>query len=334
LATPITVKFEQLRPGEGYDPRKEAPNFGPVWQGGEWHIRDITNTMTTVAFFLLKHAAQNREHWLQRFYEIEKDAVRPRKSGELAGFEFYWNTQPPASDEKAKRLVEILKTGGVELNQDLASGFYLRNRIFVKIAQPYGSFAKALLELQHYPDLRDSSGQPIRPYDVTAHSLALLMDVKVEPIYAPFKEFANNGVIKSTSHANPYDSKGIKFALYKSHVPAFDEGWTRWILDRQFAQPMPYSSLEDAEARRGNLRAKYDSIIIPDQPRAAILSGHRRIQPYGMAGGAGAALGRNSVERAGGSVIELGGTDKAEMQPGDCFVVETPGGGGYGKIVS
>src|SRR5881227_2452893 len=75
LATPITVKFEQLRPGEGYDPRKEAPNFGPVWQGGEWHIRDITNTMTTVAFLLLKHAAQNREHWLQRFYEIEKEAV-------------------------------------------------------------------------------------------------------------------------------------------------------------------------------------------------------------------------------------------------------------------
>src|SRR6476659_1227168 len=86
LATPINVRFDQLRPGEGYDPRKEAPNFGPVWQGGEWHIRDITNTMTSVAFLLLKHAAQNREHWLQRFYEIEKEAVRPRKSGEIAAF--------------------------------------------------------------------------------------------------------------------------------------------------------------------------------------------------------------------------------------------------------
>src|SRR5256885_11692427 len=75
LATPITVKFEQLRPREGYDPRKEAANFGPVWQGGERHIRDITRTMSTVALFLLKNAAQNREHWLQRFYEIEKEAV-------------------------------------------------------------------------------------------------------------------------------------------------------------------------------------------------------------------------------------------------------------------
>jgi hypothetical protein len=77
------VKFEQLRTGEGYDPKKETPSFGPVWPGGEWHIRDITNTMTMVAFQLLKHAAQNREHWLQRFYQIEKEAVRPRKPGEL-----------------------------------------------------------------------------------------------------------------------------------------------------------------------------------------------------------------------------------------------------------
>src|SRR2546421_3816370 len=83
LATPITVRFEQLQSREGYDPQKESANFGPVWRGGEWHIRDITNTMTTVAFFLLKNAAQNREHWLQRFYEIEKEAVRPRKNGEL-----------------------------------------------------------------------------------------------------------------------------------------------------------------------------------------------------------------------------------------------------------
>ena len=64
---------------------------------------------------------------------------------------------------------------------------------------------------------------------------------------------------------------------------------------------------------------------------AAILSGHRRIPPYGMAGGGSGALGRNSVERNDGSVLTLGGTDKAEMQPGDVFVIETPGGGGYGN---
>jgi 5-oxoprolinase (ATP-hydrolysing) len=63
---------------------------------------------------------------------------------------------------------------------------------------------------------------------------------------------------------------------------------------------------------------------------AAVLSGHRRIPPYGMAGGEPGKVGRNRVERAGGGVLELRGADKAEMSPGDVFVIETPGGGGYG----
>ncbi len=63
---------------------------------------------------------------------------------------------------------------------------------------------------------------------------------------------------------------------------------------------------------------------------AAILSGHRRIPPYGLEGGASGALGRNSVERADGSVVELQGTDRIDMRPGECFIIETPGGGGFG----
>jgi 5-oxoprolinase (ATP-hydrolysing) len=63
---------------------------------------------------------------------------------------------------------------------------------------------------------------------------------------------------------------------------------------------------------------------------AAILSGHRRIPPYGMAGGEPGKVGRNWVERADGSTLQLGGADKAELVPGEVFVIETPGGGGYG----
>ncbi|MFN0302909.1 MAG: hydantoinase B/oxoprolinase family protein [Burkholderiales bacterium] len=63
---------------------------------------------------------------------------------------------------------------------------------------------------------------------------------------------------------------------------------------------------------------------------AAILSGHRRRAPHGMAGGEAGASGRNWVERADGSRVELAGADKADMQAGDVFVVESPGGGGFG----
>jgi 5-oxoprolinase (ATP-hydrolysing) len=63
---------------------------------------------------------------------------------------------------------------------------------------------------------------------------------------------------------------------------------------------------------------------------AAILSSHRKVAPFGVAGGMPGALGRNWVERADGSRLDLSGTDKAEMAVGDVFVIETPGGGGYG----
>ena len=64
---------------------------------------------------------------------------------------------------------------------------------------------------------------------------------------------------------------------------------------------------------------------------AAIVSGHRRVPPYGMAGGDPGMVGRNYIERAVGSIEELTGTDMADMNPNDVFVIETPGGGGYGK---
>ncbi|SFF13370.1 hydantoinase B/oxoprolinase family protein [Streptomyces mirabilis] len=60
------------------------------------------------------------------------------------------------------------------------------------------------------------------------------------------------------------------------------------------------------------------------------LSQHRRVPPYGMAGGEPGALGANRVERADGTVTELGASDTADVGPGDVLVIETPGGGGYG----
>ncbi|KOG58343.1 5-oxoprolinase [Streptomyces antibioticus] len=61
------------------------------------------------------------------------------------------------------------------------------------------------------------------------------------------------------------------------------------------------------------------------------LSQHRRVPPYGMAGGAPGALGANRVEHADGTVTDLGGSGSVDVGPGDVLVIETPGGGGYGR---
>ncbi|HLP90563.1 MAG TPA: hydantoinase B/oxoprolinase family protein [Nostocaceae cyanobacterium] len=65
---------------------------------------------------------------------------------------------------------------------------------------------------------------------------------------------------------------------------------------------------------------------------AGILANHRLISPFGLNGGEGGKVGRNYVERSNGNIEELGSKAVVEMNPGDIFVIETPGGGGYGAI--
>jgi 5-oxoprolinase (ATP-hydrolysing) len=64
---------------------------------------------------------------------------------------------------------------------------------------------------------------------------------------------------------------------------------------------------------------------------AAILSNNRLHAPFGMAGGQPGQVGRNLVQRADGSIEQLGHIGKTDMAPGDVFIIETPGGGGYGE---
>jgi 5-oxoprolinase (ATP-hydrolysing) len=65
---------------------------------------------------------------------------------------------------------------------------------------------------------------------------------------------------------------------------------------------------------------------------ANIISSHRQIPPYGLKGGGPGSVGNNRVEHTDGSVTQLSGTDQIELKQGDVFVIETPGGGGYGSI--
>ncbi|MGA9996929.1 MAG: M14 family zinc carboxypeptidase [Pyrinomonadaceae bacterium] len=308
LATPITVKPSDLAAREGYDARKASANFPDPWPGGEWHLRDITNYMTTAAFALLNHAAVHRAEWLQRFYEIGKDAVRPRKNGELFGFIIEEN-----GDEGSHFLSDVLFRAGVDV-EGIASSVsrgkrteYANGTSFVRLDQPYGGFAKSLLERQAYPNLRDASGNPIQPYDVTAHTLSLLAGAEVHPVYAPFR-YTQPGPMLSAIHQRKRAYLGnVSIGIYKSNVPSIDEGWTRWIIEQwsyHAQDKKDYVSLGDARVRAGSLRADFDAIIIPDQSPRAILNGYRPgTMPTELTGD----LGAEGVRRL-REFVEQGGT--------------------------
>ena len=62
-----------------------------------------------------------------------------------------------------------------------------------------------------------------------------------------------------------------------------------------------------------------------------VVASRRDIAPFGLAGGADGAPGRQWVDHADGTTTTMGGRDRCELAPGDVFTIETPGGGGYGK---
>ncbi|MGI8468491.1 MAG: M14 family zinc carboxypeptidase [Pyrinomonadaceae bacterium] len=308
LATPIKVEFNQLREGLGYNPKVESANFSPVWKGGEWHLRDITNYMTTAAFLLLKHAADNREEWLSRFYAIGKEAVRPRKDGELFAYII----------EKGNSLFdESLIRAGVKV--EYAGKFTFDGKTYpdftpvIRLDQPYADFAKAMIEPEIYPDLRDEKGQPIPPYDVTAHNLALLTGAKVVKVFHPFQipdtpKFGSG--IGSGSGCGCGSSSGgdctIHYATYHSQVPSMDEGWTRWVIDTTpeiHNGCVKYLSIYDKEIRAGSI-GRNRTITFPDQSPNQILNGYTKgSMPDEYTGG----IGKEGVENL-KKFVEAGGT--------------------------
>ncbi len=64
---------------------------------------------------------------------------------------------------------------------------------------------------------------------------------------------------------------------------------------------------------------------------ASILSSHRTVAPFGLAGGEPGATGCNRLVKADGATVSLGSQAQIEVEPGDRLIIETPGGGGYGS---
>ncbi|MGH9315365.1 MAG: hypothetical protein ACRD1S_19450, partial [Vicinamibacterales bacterium] len=108
-----------------------------------------------------------------------------------------------------------------------------------------------------------------------------------------------------------------RVGLYKSWVASMDEGWARFVLE-QFS--VPYLSLHDKDVRAGNLRARLDAIVLPDQSAKEIIEGHAAgTMPAEYVGGVGVAgvAALKAFVEAGGTLIAIdGATDVAIQQFG------------------
>ena len=276
LATPLLLDVGDLRGRRGFDAATSSWNFPWPWEGGEWGLPDIVDYMEAGVLALLRNAARNRPFWLENFYRINERAVEK------------WDTWPeawiiPGNQENEAGLsyvLRILTMGDVEVRRATAPFRALGRRFpegswIVPMNQPYAAFAQTMLEIQVYPDLREyPGGPPRRPYDVTAHTLGLLMDVETVPLEAlPAIPLSDPVEIPEWSFTPPGGLAGpdaTRVGVYKSWQEPIPEGWTRWVLDQH---GIAYDTIHDARMRAGDLESDLDVLLFQTQDPASIREG-------------------------------------------------------------
>ncbi len=185
MASPLDVPFAELEGSRDFDPKQPAWNYPSPWPGGRWTLRDIVDYELSATRALLGHAASQREFWLRNFTDV---LGRAASRTDLHAFVLTGVKDPFA----LVKLVDILRRGSVEVHRArapfvTAEGSHPAGSFVVRMQQPFSAFAKQVLERQRYPDLRQyPGGPPRRPYDVTAHTLPLLMGVDAVAVAAPF----------------------------------------------------------------------------------------------------------------------------------------------------
>lgn len=413
LASPIELTPADLAAGVGYDARVRSWNQPDPWPGGTWRLRDVVEYQGAATRALLEHAARNRADWLRTFLSVN------RRASLRADPYAFVVTAAQRDPLAAAKLLATLRLGGVEVGRARAA-FEAAGRRFpagshvVAMAQPWSAFAKSVLERQDYPDTRQwPGGPPHRPYDVTAHTLPLLMGVDVVAAHTPFRVDVD-AVTDAVVPPGRIEGRGASFALghgtaelvalgrllrsevpvrwatagftdrgrgfpagtllvpraararlepltrelgivvhgvgaappalhlrrprvglYRSWVASIDEGWTRFVFERQVG--VDYESLRDGDIRAGGLRRRLDVIVLPDQSPRDIRDGHPKgSMPPELVGGLGApgiASLKTFVEDGGTLVALNAATELAIQELGlpvtDVLAGEAPGSGFY-----
>jgi hypothetical protein len=174
--------------GRPLGPQESRWNFPVPYSKDTWSLQQQVDYGVTAAMAGIAHVAKYGREWLYNFYRVHRDWVNYDK-GPFAFVVPAAQRDPYATYE----MLEILQFGEVEIHRATVA-FTAGGRSYpagswvIKTAQPYGAFAKTMLEKQVYPDLRlFPGGPPEPPYDVTGHTLWMLMGVTVDPIEQRFE---------------------------------------------------------------------------------------------------------------------------------------------------
>jgi hypothetical protein len=176
FATPVRVEPSELSGGgKGLVEYGPQTNFPHPWPGGTWRLRDIMDYERIVSDAILETCAERRVDYLRNALARARAAIATY--GPDDAFRIPAGQRDAAG---AARLAALLAEHGAELR--LAAN----GDVYVPLAQPYGRFVNELLTPQRYPETKLVPGKDIvRPYDVSAWTLPLMMGVTAERATLP-----------------------------------------------------------------------------------------------------------------------------------------------------
>jgi hypothetical protein len=188
IASPLYIHPEQLRGGARQFPAYEAQSTFPnPWPGGWWRLRDIVEQKKISAWALLDLAARNKETVLWNAYLKAKRQTERGAQGKPKGYVIPVAQHDPLT---AVKMVNTLLLSGIEIKQAQkelsASGvIYPEGSFFISLAQPKMGLIRNLIGQTFYADnewTRGKDGSPLRPYDLSTHTMNEFMGVRVDPV--------------------------------------------------------------------------------------------------------------------------------------------------------
>ena len=237
LSAPTRWKFEDLGPDSGIDTSVPSEKFPVVWGGGEWGNKQILPYVAAAFEAEVDHLSNNRERYLRAKHQAASDALVG------AGVPFAYVIPPDQHDPSTMReMLTMLAFGEVEIHRAerpfVADGrSYPAGAYVILLRQPFGNFAKAMLEPQRYPEVRACPTCPVRaPYDTVAFSYPYAMGVRADVVRSEFAadvvrvaEFPpEGGALEGGSGATyllPYTENVALKAVARLLEEGVDLGW-------------------------------------------------------------------------------------------------------------
>ena len=213
---------------ESYRDLRPQSLYPSPWRPGWWRLGDAVAYMQTASLAVLDYAAKYRESLLYNRYAAGRDQIaRGQRDPPYA----YVVPQQQRDPVAAVELLRRLAFGGVRVSQ-LSAAVEIGGERFpagtwvVPTDQEFAAFARQLLNVQTYPDLRQyPGGPPLRPYDAAGWTLPLQMGVRVVPVTTPLTSDLRAAMTllgpaaDSEARPSPYDSSMAKDMAPFDSVP-------------------------------------------------------------------------------------------------------------------